>query len=187
MGTAAQLIDIEQRPKLTPGQSRELARAIESLGFVVEPDARYDTAYAWDQELAVFKPAGAKVIAPSSNYLGASILLKLCVLVAGADGHVAPEELEVSRRFVQKRLTLTPEDHRRLEALEQILIADPNRVSPSLARISRPVPKEQRELICEVLVYVAAADNVVTKEEIRAPGADFQSFRTAPRKIGCAS
>ena len=176
VGSAAHLLDIPQRDKLTPGQSRDLAQAIESLGFVVEPDARHESAYAWDQELAVFKPAGVKVTPPSRNYLGASVLLKLCVLVAGADGHVAPEELDVSRRFVETKLSLSPEDHLRLEALEQVLVADPNRVSGSLARIAKPVPREQRELICEVLVYVAAADSIVTKDEIRSLGADFQGI-----------
>ena len=183
VGHAAQLFDISQREKLTPRQSRDLAQAIESLGFVVEPDARYDAAYAWDQELAVYKPVGSKVMAPSSNYLGASVLMKLCVLVAGADGHVAPEELDVSRRFVEQKLTINPEDHRRLEALEQVLVADPNRISGSLARIARPVPKEQRELICEVLVYVAAADSIVTKDEIRTLERIFKAFGLPAEKL----
>ena len=183
VGNAAQLFDIPQREKLTPKQSRDLAQAIESLGFVVEPDARFDSAYAWDQELAVFKPVGSKVMAPSPNYLGASVLLKLCVLVAGADGHVAPEELDVSRRFVEQKLSINPEDHRRLEALEQVLVADPTRVSGSLARIARPVPKEQRELICEVLVYVAAADSIVTKDEIRTLERIFKAFELPPEKL----
>jgi tellurite resistance protein len=183
VGSAAHLIDVPQREKLTPGQSRDLAQTIESLGFVVEPDARHESAYAWDQELAVFKPIGAKVTPPSQNYLGASVLLKLCVLVAGADGHVAPEELDVSRRFVETKLSLSSEDHRRLEALEQVLVADPNRVSGSLARIAKPVPKEQRELICEVLVYVAAADSVVTKDEIRALERIFRAFELPLEKL----
>ena len=183
VGSAAQLLEIPQRAKLTSGQSRDLAQAIESLGFIVEPDARYGSGYAWDQELAVFKPTGMTATAPSADYLGAAVLLKLCVLVAGADGHAAPEELEVSRRFVQKRLTLTPEDHKRLDALEQILIADPTTVGGSLARIARPVPKEQRELICEVLVYVAAADSVVTKEEIRTLERIFKAFELPVQKL----
>jgi len=183
VGHAAQLLDISQREKLTPRQSQDLAQTIESLGFVVEPDARYDSAYAWDQELAVFKPGGSKVMAPSPNYLGASVLMKLCVLVAGADGHVAPEELDVSRRFVEQKLTINSEDHRRLEALEQVLVADPNRISGSLARIARPVPKEQRELICEVLVYVAAADSIVTKDEIRILERIFKAFGLPAEKL----
>src|SRR5205814_1319942 len=161
---------------LTPSQSRDLAQAVESLGFEVEPDARYDIAYAWDQELAVYKPNASKTAVPSQIYKGASVLLKLCVLVAGADGHVAPEELEVSRHFIEKNLTLSSEDKQRLEALEQILIADPSRVKGSLARIASPVPKDQRALICEVLVYVAAADNVITKDEIRVLERIFKAF-----------
>lgn len=183
VGNAGRLLGITQREKLTRGQSRDLAQVIESLGFAVEPDARYDGAYSWNQELAVYKFAVADATAPSQNYLGASVLLKLCVLVAGADGHVAPEELDVSRRFIEKNLKLGPEDQRRLEALEQVLIADPSRVKGSLSRIASPIPKAQRELICEVLVYVAAADNVVTKDEIRMLEKIFKAFGLADDKL----
>lgn len=179
----ATLLSIAQRDKLTMVQSEELAQTIESLGYAVEPDARHEASYAWDQEIAVFKPVDGKVTAPSKTYLGASVLLKLCVLVAGADGHIAPEELEVSRRFVEKKLILTSGDQCRLEALEQILIADPDRISGSLVRIAKPVPKPMRELIGEVLVYVAAADNIVTKDEIRVLERIFRAFELPPEEL----
>jgi Tellurite resistance protein TerB. len=183
VGNVTQLLAIPQREKLTHGQSRILAETIESLGFEVEPDARHDAAYAWDQELAVYKPTGEKFTAPSQKYRGASLFLKLCVLVAGADGCVAPEEIKVSRHFIEKNLTLSPEDHRRLDALEQVLVADPSRIRGSLARIARPMLREQRELICEVLVYVAAADNVVTKDEIRSLKRIFKAFELSPDRL----
>lgn len=179
----AKLLDISQHDKLSHGQSRDLAEIIESLGFGVEPDARYDGAYAWDQELAVYKPIDSKVTAPSDNYRGASVLLKLCVLVAGADGHVASEELNVSRHFIEKNLTLSPEDQQRLEVLEQVLVLDPSRVKGSLVRIATPIPKGQRELICEVLVHVAAADNVITKDEIRTLARIFKAFGLSNDKL----
>ena len=183
VGSVANLLGTAQREKLTMVQSEELAQTVESLGYVIEPDARHEASYAWDQEIAVFKPVDGKVTVPSKNYLGASVLLKLCVLVAGADGHIAPEELEVSRRFVETKLTLTPGDLSRLEALEQILIADPDRISGSLARIAKPVPAPMRELICEVLVYVAAADNIVTKDEIRVLERIFKAFELPSEKL----
>ena len=80
---AARLLEIPQREKLTIGQSRDLAETIESLGFGVEPDARYDGAYTWDQELGVFKPSSGKVVPPSQNYPGAaSSLNSACWLPA---------------------------------------------------------------------------------------------------------
>ena len=182
-GKIAQLLDIPQREKLTPTQSRALVNAVESLGFGIEPDARRDGAYDWNQEIAVYKPITAKITFPSENYRGASVLLKLCVLVAGADGHVAPEELEVSRRFIEKNLTLSLEDKQRLDLLEQILVSDPLKVKGELSRIAAPVPQNQRELICEVLVYVAAADNVVTKDEIRMLARIFKAFDLSNDKL----
>jgi tellurite resistance protein len=183
VGRLAQLHGFNQREKLTVGQSRDLAGTLESLQYAVEPDARFDGAYSWDQELAVFKQPSDNFAAPSKNYVGASVLLKLCVLVAGADGHVAPEELDVSRHFIEKNLALSSEDHQRLEALEQVLIADPSRFSGALTKIAKPIPAAQRELIGEVLVYVAAADKVVTKDEIKTLEKIFKAFELPVNKL----
>lgn len=183
IGTVAHLVDLQHRETLTPTQSREVAQAIESLGYEVEPDARYDGAYAWDQEVAVYKRNGSMATAPSQNYKGASVLLKLCVLIAGADGHIAPEELELSRHLIEKHLTLSDDDKQRLEALKQVLVADPLRVKGFLTRIAAAVPKDQRELICESLVYVASADNVATKDEVRALERIFKVFGIPHEKL----
>ena len=180
---AARLLEIPQREKLTIGQSRDLAQTIESLGFGVEPDARYDGAYTWDQELGVFKPSSGKVVPPSQSYLGAAVLLKLCVLVAGADGPVASEELEVSHRFIKNNLTLSPEDQERLGALEEALVAHPARAKSSVAQIARRVPKEQCERVGQVLVFVAAADKLVTKDEIRALERIFKALDLSAEKL----
>lgn len=180
---AARLVDIPQRSKLTPGQSRELAQIIESLGFGIEPDARHDAAYRWDQQIAVFRPLSGKVVPPSQTFIGASALLKLCVLVAGVDGRVDLEELEVAKRFIEQNLTLSPDDHRRFTAFEQVMIADPTLANNSLSRLAKGVPKAQRELIGEVLVYVAAADNIVTKDEMRALGQIFRAFGLPDTKL----
>ena len=182
-GSVANLFDIPQREKLTPGQSFEVAQTIESLGYIVEPDSRHESAYTWDQELAVFKPVGAKITSPSHNYLGASVLLKLCVLVASADGHATPEELAVSLRFVGPNLLLGPDDQRRLEALEQILADKPDRINVPLARVARAIPKPLRDLICEGLVCVAAADRPVNQNEITVLERIYKAFELPPEKL----
>jgi uncharacterized tellurite resistance protein B-like protein len=179
----ARIIAIPERERLTPGQSRELAETIESLGFIVEPDPRHEYAYTWEQEVVVFKSLGAEIASPSQNYLGASALLKLCVLVAGADGHIAPEELEVFRKFLGTKISLSEDDQRRLEFLEQVLITNSNKINSFLTRITKSVTKEQRELICEVLVHVAAADHIITKDEIRALEHVFKAFELPPEKL----
>jgi tellurite resistance protein len=182
-GSVANLFDIPQREKLTPGQSFEIAQTIESLGYIVEPDSRHESAYAWDQELAVFKPVGSRITSPSHNYLGASVLLKLCVLVASADGHATAEELAMSLRFVSSKLPLGPDDKRRLEALEQILADKPERINVPLARIARPVPKPLREFICEALVHVAAADRPINQNEIHVLDRIYKAFELPPEKM----
>ena len=133
--------------------------------------------------MGVFKPPSGKVAPPSQNYLGAAVLLKLCVLVAGADGPVASEELDVSHRFIKNNLTLSPEDQQRLGALEEALIAHPARARNSVAQIARRVPKEQCERVGQVLVFVAAADKLVTKDEIRALERIFKALGLSSDKL----
>jgi uncharacterized tellurite resistance protein B-like protein len=183
VGEVSQLLEIPEREKLTRGQSCLVANTIQSLGFQVEPDARIDSAYSWDQEFAVYPDEAAKPAQPSEQYHGASLLLKLCVFMAGADGQVSSEEVDVSRKFIQKNIALSPEEQRRLEALEHVLIGDPLRIRSSLGRIAESVPQQKRVLICELLVYVAAADNIITKDEIRALERVFKAFGLSSEQL----
>ena len=183
-GEAAEIIEISKRTKMTLGQSRELAQAIESLGYGVEPDSRQtNLGYAWDQEIGVFRPKAGPLKASSPTGLGAKSLLELCVFIAGADGNVSDEELAVSRNFIQNQLALTPEDNERLDVIQQVFISDPSTAKGSLNRIARRVPMEQREKIAQLLVTLAAADNVVTKDELRALEQVFKTFELSREKL----
>lgn len=180
----AQLISLPSRKKLTTVQSRELAQTIESLGFALEPDARYTgIAYGWDQQIAVFSPVGKTVIAPTPACIGAAVLLELCVLIAGADGQLHQSELEVIREFIEKQIPSNPHDHQRLLALERLLTNDVSEARNSLTRIAKRVTSDKRELIAEVLVYIAGADDIITKDELRALNRIFKAFELPNEKL----
>jgi tellurite resistance protein len=181
---ASQMLEIPERVKLTMSQSRDLAEAIESLGFAVEPDSRYcGASYGWDQELGVFKPKSGKVTAPSSRCLGAQALLELCIFIAGADGNVGIDELTVSRGFIERHAFLSPQDQERISVFEQLLLNEPQRAKSSFSKIARRVPKEQREKIGEILVCVANADNLITKDELKSLERAFKSLELQPGKL----
>jgi uncharacterized tellurite resistance protein B-like protein len=183
-GELAEMIELSNRPKITVSQSREMADAVESLGYGIEPDSRLTgIGYSWDQVLGVFRPKSGAVTVASSNCLGAQFLLELCIFIAGADGHVSNEEIAISHNFLQNQLALAPEDQERLDVIQQVFVSDPSRATASLARIARRVTLDQREKIGQLLVMIAAADNVVTKDELRALERVFKTFELPHEKL----
>ncbi len=177
----AEMLNLPVREKWTSGQCREIAQAIQSLGFCVEPDVRYGAdAYVRSQTIGVFKPAGTQVHDPSSACLGASALLQLCVLIAAADGVVQSNELDIFRQFIEKTLSLSAADHQRLMVLERLLTLDFSIAKSSLRKITKHVPPEKREMIGQVLVYVALADNLLTKDEHRQLRRIFKAMELSP-------
>jgi uncharacterized tellurite resistance protein B-like protein len=166
---AANLINIFEETKLTLGLGKRIADRIEAAGYCVEPDPRYGgISFDWNSSLSVFAPVPDEEIKPSAACIGASNLLKLCVLVAGADGRVEPEELGVFREVVQNQLSFSGTDLKRLKVLEAILVKDVSLVGKLLNRVAKAIAPDKRLLIGQVLVKVAAADGVITKGEFRA-------------------
>ena len=174
---AATLVGIITKTELTNGQSRQIANQIEWNGYCFEPDARYGGGtYDIGQTLVVFKPFAGDQINPSTAYLGAANLLRLCVLIAAADGQIDEVELDVFRQVIENQLDLTPTDHRRLQVLEKLLVQDPSSAAKTLASVAKSITAHKRLLIGKVLVRVAAADTVITKDERRALERIFKAF-----------
>ena len=71
--------------------------------------------------VGIFKPAEGEAVAPSPAYHGAANLLKLCVLVAAADGTVDKHELDVFRQVIESQLHFSRTELKRLAVLERLL------------------------------------------------------------------
>src|ERR1035437_4992969 len=93
---------------------RQMAETIEARGYCVEPDARFGSGtYDRNQTLALFKPLDGDPIQPSTAYLGAANLLRLCVLITTADGKIDLVELDLFRQAIENQAGLTLTDHKR--------------------------------------------------------------------------
>ena len=146
------------------GSCRQIADTIESKGYCVEPDARFGSGtYDSNQTLALFKPFDGDPIQPSTAYLGAANLLRLCVLIATADGRIDLVELDVFRQAIENQIGLTQTDHKRLIILKQLLAQELCSTSKTVARIAKSVPTEKRLVIGKLLVEVAAAKETLNK------------------------
>jgi len=181
---AVSLAHILTETKITIGQSRLIADKIELAGYCVEPDARFGSgSYDWNQTLGLFKPSDGDFTKPSSAYFGAANLLRLCVLIAVADGRIDQVELDVFRQVIESQLDFSQTDHQRLLVLERLLAQDPSSVSKTLAKVAKSVPAHKRLLVGKVLVRVAAADKVITKEERRALERIFNTFELSSSNL----
>lgn len=166
---------------ITIGLCREIAETIESRGYCVEPDARFGSGtYDRNQTLALFKPFAGDSIRPSKEYLGAANLLRLCVLIATADGRIDVGELDVFGQAVENLTGLSPTDHKRLIVLEQLLAQELCSASKATARIAKSISANERLLIGMLLVDVAAANHVITQGEHRVLERIFSAFEIPP-------
>ena len=159
------------------GLCRQVADTIESKGYCVEPDARFGSGtYDRNQTLALFKPLDDDPIQPSAAYLGAANLLRLCILIASADGRIDIVELDVFRKAIENQIGLSLTDHKRLLILEQLLAQELCSAAKTIAKIAKSVPADKRLVIGKLLVRVAAANLFITNEERRVLERIFKAF-----------
>ena len=165
-----------------PELCRQIAGLIESKGYCVETDVRIGSgSYTKDQSLALFRPFQGDSILPSSAYLKAADLLRLCVIIAAADDWIEPAKLDVCSRKLQNIDGLTRTDRKRLIILEQMLVQRLCTSSYySIAKIIRTTPVDQRLMTAKLLVEVAVATNVITTEQRRVLSRVCQAFGVAP-------
>jgi len=169
---------------LTKGLCVQIADAIESRGYCVEPDARFGSGkYEKQHTLALFKPFDGDPIHPSTAYLGAANLLRLCILITTADGQIDPMELEVFHRAIENLAGLSLTDHKRLLILEQLLAQELSSASKTAPKIAKSVPADKRLVIGKLLVEVAAANNFITDGERRALAELFKILKIPPAML----
>ena len=169
---------------LTIGLCRQIADTIEAKGYCVEPDARFGNGkYEKGHTLALFKPFEGDPIQPSTAYLGAANLLRLCMLITTADGQIDQVELDVFRQAIENQNGLTRTDHKRLLILEQLLAQELASASKIAAKITRSVPADERLVVGKLLVKVAAANKVITSGERRALEEIFKALRISSMMI----
>jgi uncharacterized tellurite resistance protein B-like protein len=157
--------------------SRQIADTIESRGYCVEPDARYGIgSYEWLQTVALFKPFDGDSLRPSTAYIGAGNLLRLCILIANADGRIDTFELDIFRRAIESN-SLSQTDHKRLIILEQLLAQELSSSSDyAIAKIIKTIPADKRLVTGKLLVEVATINDVITKEQRRILERIFRAF-----------
>lgn len=183
-GVTASLVGVSQETKLTIGVCRRMVDAIQAAGYCIEPDARFGSgSYDWSQLVGIFEPAEGEGVVPSPAYHGAANLLRLCVLVAAADGTVDKHELGVFREVIENQLHFSQTERKRLLVLERLLAENAAAGGKMLTKVAKAVPADKRLLVGQAVVRVAAVDHVITKSEFRALERVFKAFELPPQTL----
>jgi tellurite resistance protein len=153
--------------RLSPAQARRFCETVGHIGYCVEPDARLTgRGYNPAEQVAVFLPASDELPDPG-RYNAAACMLGIGLAIAKADGYVRPEELSLLLQQVDAAFNLSGDEARRLDALRTLLFRTGLNFG-SFRALLKNVPADSRVAIGKLAIALAAADGVVTPEELKA-------------------
>jgi uncharacterized tellurite resistance protein B-like protein len=157
----------EKRDRLTSTQSKALAQTAEDIGLAIVPDARLTSrAYAWSDEVVLFRPEGGAALKQENGYRAAACMLELGMVIAGADGEVDPEELDQIEQFLDDQFRLSSDESKCLKAYGRLLSKKPPSISSLSKSLRAALTSDQRAMIGKYLVGVAAANGIIDRKEI---------------------
>lgn len=179
----ARIEDLPERKKLTKAQSIELATTATHMGFAFEPDPRITGEnYEWNQLISVF-PATEELSQDIASYHAAAVLLELGVGIAAADGQIDEIELGRLSSHLEAQFDLSSQDSARLEHLRYLLTKQPPIEFSAAKKLQKTLSLKQRKLVGEFLVGIAAADEHIAPEEVKALGKAYRALGLTPADL----
>lgn len=152
--------------KLPKSDAASLAQLLHALGVGIEPDVRFDgDTLSADRPVVLFRLDTSAPNTSTSAYGAAMTIVHLAAAVAVADGQVAQHEIAQLGSHIASTLHVAPAEEARLFAhLEWLSSADVRLTG--LAKRIDALSQAQRRDIGDVVITVAAADNVIAPEEV---------------------
>lgn len=152
--------------RMAKAEAVTLAQLLERFGLGIEPDVRLGgPAITPATPVVVFRTGAQPPSTATPAYTAATTLLHLATAVAAADGHVAPEEQQHLVDHLESSLDLSPGERTRLGAHLRWLAANGVKLTGLTKRVAGLEPT-QRAAFGDLLVGVAAADGVISPDEI---------------------
>ena len=179
----AGLKKIDERPRLTKNQSHRIVRTANAIGLGLVPDVDVsEKNYGWNQKVCLFfeEPSSERNL---KAYKSASILLRLGMSIAGADGDFDDSELAFIDNHLESTFDLSDSDSKRLECLTYLLANCPESNFSITKKLCTKLTKAQRSLVGEFLVGIAAADGILHKSEINAIKKAYRALELEPRQV----
>ena len=152
--------------KLAKRDAVSLASLLGKIGVGIEPDVRFGASTPKPGSDAVlFALPEEAAAAPSPEYTSAMSLVHLTAVVAAADGLISPAEQQHLAEHAEQVLGLDAAERVRLEAHLAFLATGKIGMAGTKRRVEA-LPAEERAAVGRFLIDVAAADGVVSPEEI---------------------
>jgi uncharacterized tellurite resistance protein B-like protein len=170
--------------KLAKVEAVTLATLLARHGLGLEPDVRLGgPAIASSSKVVTFRMGkDPQPQAATPAYAGAATLMHLSTAVAAADGHVSTEEQEALVSHLERALELSAGERVRLEAHMRWLAATGVKLTGLTKRVE-VLSTQQRGSIGDLLVAVAAADGVISPDEITSLSKIFKLLGIDPGEV----
>lgn len=160
-----------------------LAQLLERFDLGVEPDIRLGgPAITPATPVVVFRSGNNPPQAATAAYAAATTLLHLATAVSAADGTISDHERSHLVSHLNSALQLTPGERDRLEAHLRWLAASEVKLT-GLKRRIEALSRSQREAVADLLVSVAAADGVISPDEITSLTKIFRLLELDPGEV----
>jgi len=183
IASLAKIKKFEQRGRLTKRQVEQLLTTASNLQLAIEPDARMlGRNYAWNETVAIF-PRRDDSPEDLANYHAASILLRLGVNIAAADGTIDDLETQRITSHLSQQFALSATSVDRLEHLRFALIHSPSLVETLEKSLQEKLKPDQRQVVGEFLVGIAASDGFISTEELKALKKAWQALGLEPASL----
>ncbi|MFJ8691218.1 tellurite resistance TerB family protein [Micromonospora wenchangensis] len=154
-----------QPEKMTKAEAVSLAQLLGRIGVGVEPDVRLGASALSVGPAVLFRVSADAPHTATPAYTAAATLLHLAVAVSAADGTISDQEQHHLTAHLQAALHLTAPERTRLQAHLRWLAVTGVKLTGLKRRLAL-LRADQRETIGDFLITVAAADGVISPEEV---------------------
>lgn len=152
--------------KLAKRDAVALASLLGKFDIGIEPDVRFGASTPKPgSDVVLFRITGDSAVSPSSSYTAAMSLVHLTAVVAAADGSITGAEIEHLADHANQVLGLDESERTRLEAHLSFLATGKLGMAGMKRRVEN-LPATERAAVGRFLIDVAAADGVVSPDEI---------------------
>jgi tellurite resistance protein len=169
--------------RMAKAEAVALAQFLGQFDLAVEPDVRLGgPAITRTTPVVLFRSANNVPQAATAAYAAATTLLHLATAVSAADGDISKEEQTHLVAHLNSALQLAPGERDRLEAHLRWLAASEVKIT-GLKRRIEALSGPQREAVADLLISVAAADGVISPQEITSLTKIFRLLGLDPGQV----
>jgi uncharacterized tellurite resistance protein B-like protein len=152
--------------KMTRAEAVSFAQMLGRFGIGVEPDVRLGGPALASGSVVLFRTGPDAPLAATPAYTAATTLLHLAVAVGAADGGVSEVEHNHLVPHLESALHLTVPERSRLQVHLRWLVASGAKLTGLKKRLEM-LDEPQRAAVGDFLITVAAADGVVSPDEVK--------------------